>query len=435
MIVRKTDKDWIIFGLALVASFLGLIAIASSNLTPRAEFWNGIPTEAIKQTILLGVGIGVFLLAQRLPAKWVSGLLWFFWIVGVVGVLLTFGPLGVTRNTQRLWLDVGLGTPFQPSEFVKVSTIILGGMFFATRGPEPVMRRTPQTLGQVFTLFLIPQIAHRTPYVIGLIGAGVIVLQKDLGTSAVIIFSTVVMHIVSGASWKRIAAVCTVFALVGGLFLMTSSYRTERIPGWWLRWDRQQDQGHQQTISEAGMSRGGPVGVGLARGEAKRILPVNTSDFVMTTVAEETGLWGPGLLLLTLGGLSLLMISRTGEGAGIATVAWTGMGAFILIQTFINFGMANALLPPIGLPLPFVSVGGSTLIAIWGGLGALISLSRQPIPEREPEPPVRRVYGSTGSARRRAPMGPYSTIRPLRRSGHETRADRRRNGRTRISRN
>jgi cell division protein FtsW len=154
------------------------------------------------------------------------------------------------------------------------------------------------------------------------------------------------------------------------------------------------DGGYQTVVSETALARGGLFGVGIGNGIAKHKLPAPTTDFVLATVGEEFGLLGVlvvvGLLAVVTWRLFWLAARAPDTFSRLALV---GMAVWIGIQTCTSVTMVNGTLPPIGIPLPFVSYGGSSLLALWMGVGISMSVARQQSQKKEVESPASGSYG------------------------------------------
>jgi len=161
----------------------------------------------------------------------------------------------------------------------------------------------------------------------------------------------------------------TVCGLIGGYGLVHSQgYRSDRIANHASRWTAQNidDTSYQTVQSEYGMASGGLLGVGFGNGRAKHVMPAATTDFVLATVGEETGLVGTLAVLALLGGIVWRLVHNARRApTEFGRLVCAGTAAWIGIQTTVNVMMANAFLPAIGIPLPFISSGGSSLLALW----------------------------------------------------------------------
>jgi cell division protein FtsW (lipid II flippase) len=162
-------------------------------------------------------------------------------------------------------------------------------------------------------------------------------------------------------------------ALVGVGWLVThETYRMDRIRHHMDRWaeENMDDIGWQTVQSEIGQAAGGVVGVGPGAGRAKHVLPAATTDFINATIGEEFGLIGMLGVLGVLGALAMrLFMAARQASSRFGGLVLIGLGSWIGIQTCVNVMMSNGLLPAIGIPMPFVSSGGSSLIALWLGIG------------------------------------------------------------------
>lgn len=159
----------------------------------------------------------------------------------------------------------------------------------------------------------------------------------------------------------------------------------ERITSHTARWSAKNvdDQSYQTVQSELAMATGGVLGVGVGAGRAKHVLPATTTDFIMATVAEEFGLVGALAVMAVLAGLvlRLLMLAQR-TAAPFARLVLAGTACWLGIQSCVNIMMANGFLPAIGIPVPFLSSGGSSLVALWLVLGICNSVLA-PSPAKE----------------------------------------------------
>ncbi|RYG45398.1 FtsW/RodA/SpoVE family cell cycle protein [bacterium] len=203
---------------------------------------------------------------------------------------------------------------------------------------------------------------------------------KDLGTAAVLLAILGAMCVIAGVRWQTLVAWSLVmFVGITGL-VMKEPYRVARITNHLHRWDPKvvDSEGFQSAQAEVGMASGGLTGVGLGRGRTKHIIPAPTTDYVNATIGEETGLVGMSAVLLLLGGIvaRLLILAKRAQEKFPAYVLF-GTASWLTIQTCVNVMMANATLPSIGIPVPFISSGGSSLIALWLAIGICQGVLRQ----------------------------------------------------------
>jgi cell division protein FtsW len=330
-----------------------------------------IPREFTAQVIFFaGALISTMFVVRSSPEglyRWAKPI-WFVTLIALFGVMIP--GIGYEMGGSRQWYKVGPIT-IQPAEFAKVTSILfLAAVLNAWRAwPNKIKRY--KTFALWFDNVAIPKLIRFAPaFVLGL--GLIMIIFDDLGTGAVIAFVAWVMFTLGGASRKSIVA-CTIIAAIGcyGLVKM-QPYRVERFVTHAQRWDADHldDAGYQTVQSELGMASGGLIGVGIGAGRTKHVMPAATTDFIPATIAEEFGFVGWLGVMMVIGGLTyrlfwLAQRAPTKFGA----MALIGVGSWIGVQSVVNVMMANGTLPPIGIPLPFISSGGSSLIALWLALG------------------------------------------------------------------
>jgi len=301
------------------------------------------------------VGLASLLVVSRLPLNLIKKLSPpFFAFTLVLLVVVLFPQIGQEVQGARRWLELGPLT-LQPSELVKLSFVLYLATWLEKR--------------QKFSHFLVLS---------GLI-LGLVMAQPDLGTSVVVITTALTMYFLSGA---RISSLITVGALgfISGLGLILSSpYRKERLLTFFNPTaDPLGASYHIRQIMIA-LGSGGLVGVGVGRSRQKyEYLPEATTDSIFAVIAEEVGFIGSAIVVA----LFLLLIYRGFTLARNATTPFSqllagGITTWIGIQAFLNLAAMVALVPLTGVPLPFISYGGSSLVTILTGVGVLLNISRQ----------------------------------------------------------
>lgn len=287
----------------------------------------------------------------------------------VPAVLLCFGllvivlipGLGVVRGGARSWLGIG-SFGIQPSEFMKLAMVL----FLAKLLSEQ------QNQIQRFTTGLMPPLG-----IMGL-AFGLIMLQPDLGTGAVMIGASLLVIYVAGARLAHLGglALVGVVGLVG--LIAAAPYRLQRITAFLDPWQDPLGAGYQSIQSLYAIGPGGLVGLGLGMSRQKyNYLPEPQTDFIFSILAEELGFIGGTLLLL----LFLLLIWRGMRTAITITDPYgsllaSGIVGIIAVQVLINIGVVIGLMPVTGITLPLVSYGGSSLTLLLTALGILLNLSR-----------------------------------------------------------
>jgi cell division protein FtsW len=260
----------------------------------------------------------------------------------------------------------------QPAEFAKLTSVLYLAGVFANRKAWPKKIKPRKNFAQWADTVAVPKMLRAAPIVWVLLAALLIEAEPDLGTAAVVGFTAFLMMFVGGVTRKSLVVAVLLCVLGLTAVVVKEPYRLERITQHSDRWsqDNVDDTDFQTDQAETAMASGGAFGAGLGNGRAKHVLPATTTDFIMATVAEETGLFGSYILLAVLAALVLRLLRQAAlTHDPFARMVLTGVAGWIGIQTCVNMMMANGFLPAIGIPLPFISSGGSSLIALWFALG------------------------------------------------------------------
>ncbi len=274
---------------------------------------------------------------------------------------------GVVRGGSRSWLQVGPLT-VQPSEFAKFAVIVFLSM---------VMARKRDLLTD-FAHFFWPVAAC-----LGLIG-GLIIAQPDLGTTIIVASGAVAVLIASEAPFRFVAVSAAGGGMAAFLLAMAADYRWDRITGFLDPFSDPLGSGFQGVQSLFALGTGGVFGVGLGASRARwEFLPNAHTDFIYAIIGEETGLIGTGAVLIllaafTLAGVAVAIRARDDFGRMLAA----GIVTWLAIQAIVNIGGVTSTLPITGLPLPFVSFGGSALLVEMAAVGILINIARRAEPRR-----------------------------------------------------
>ncbi len=325
---------------------------------------------------------------------------------GLVGFCLLLGlcfvePIGQRINGAARWISFG-PVSFQPSEFSKLALV-----FFLAYWFQRIGRRAAEFLHG----FVIPGLAVGTV-------AGLVLLETDFGTGVLMLLCSGILMFIGGTRLRYLLVSGLIVIVALAFFLLNSPERRSRIEAF-LNPEQAADESRQQTEGINAIGSGGAFGVGLGKGRQKLLyVPFSHTDFIFTIIGEEMGLVGTlsvvfAFLLIAVSGTSISI--RAPDKAGLLV----GMGAtlFIVLQAIINLGVTTGLTPNKGLPLPFVSFGGSNLLLSICFIAVLISIHRQTGPR--PLGEVQAVlYARTGRLR---PPGRTTTLK----SHYRTRARRR----------
>lgn len=375
--------DPALFWLAIALTGIGLLFIFDAGYARSLRDGRGmIPREFLMQVPFLTIGIVCALFLSRLnPVKLKRASILVFLLGMLFLIAVEIPGIGVEMSGAARWIG---RSPFliQPAEFFKVAVIVYLAGVFADRKAWPAnMPKFPSFWAKMDAI-AGPKFVRCLPALWVLLGVFMIEREPDLGTAAVVAATAFAMFVLGGASkWTLIAG--AVLACIGtGYMIKSQPYRMERITNHAQRWSPKNvdDVGYQTVQSELAQATGGWIGVGVGAGRAKHVIPAPTTDFVMATVGEEFGLLGSVGVLGLLGALVARLIwlaNRAPTRFGMLFLG--GVAAWLAVQSATNVMMANGTAPAIGIPLPFISSGGSSLIALWMAIGLCQAVMR-PVP-------------------------------------------------------
>jgi rod shape determining protein RodA len=328
---------------------------ASQHLDPQYY----LKRHIINIFIGLAMAYGITMIDYRLLRAYTP----IVWGLGVLGLIAVLTPgVGSTVNGAKAWIALPGGFQIQPAELAKISIILGVSMLLAERngiGADPTDRDVMKALGVAAVPILL------------------IMLQPDLGTTLIISAAMVLMIAVSGAPTRWVAGLL-LLALLGGFVAVkagvVSQYQIRRLQSFVNPNADPQQSGYQLRQARITIGSGGILGRGLFHGPQTngRFVPEQQTDFIFTVAGEETGFLGCGLMLLFFGLFfwrAFLIAQRTNDLFG--RLVCVGVIAWFALQTFENIGMSMGLMPMTGVPLPFISYGGSSMFATLIGFGLL----------------------------------------------------------------
>lgn len=314
----------------------------------------------VKQASSFGIGlVGMFIIAQfepRFMARWVP----LAYVAGV-GLLVAVDVMGHNAMGATRWINIPGVIRFQPSEFMKIIMPATIAWYLAKRSLPPSLKHVAISLSLILLPFVL------------------ILLQPDLGTSLLVIASGAFVLFIAGLQWRWItgALAAVVPIAVAMWFFVLREYQKQRVLTFLNPESDPLGSGWNIIQSKAAIGSGGVFGKGWLLGTQSHLdfLPESHTDFIIAVLAEEFGLVGVCLLLL----VYLLLIAR---GLVITVQAQTLFGKLLagaltmtfFVYVFVNIGMVSGLLPVVGVPLPFISYGGTSLITLLAGFGILMSI-------------------------------------------------------------
>ncbi|WP_269854013.1 rod shape-determining protein RodA [Streptomyces sp. RPT161] len=367
-VVRR--MDWILVAAAIALSAVGSLLVWSAT-RGRTSINHGDPQYfLIRHLMNLAIGIALAIGTVVVGHRRVRGIIPIFYAVSILLLLAVLSPLGSTVNGAHSWIVIGGGFSLQPSEFAKI-TIVLGmAMILSARvDAGDQLHPDSRTVLQALGLAVVPMC--------------VILLMPDLGSTMVIVVTVLGVLLASGASNRWVFGLLTVGAAgavaVWQLHLL-SKYQIDRFAAFANPALDPSGVGYNTAQARIAIGSGGLLGKGLFHGTQTtgQFVPEQQTDFVFTVAGEELGFVGAGLIILLVG-IILWRACRISRQATdlYGTIIAAGIVAWFAFQSFENIGMTLGIMPVAGIPLPFVSYGGSSMFAVWIGVGLLQSVRMQ----------------------------------------------------------
>lgn len=355
MIDRRifTQFDYLLFGAVLVLAMLGAIGVYS------ATSHDGGSGLYLRQLLWIAVGIGLCFVVASFDYHFLTENALFLYI-GAILLLIGILIFGKEVNGNRSWIGYG-GFGFQPSEMIKIVVILAVTRYLCELNQNFLGRRHVLAVSAIAGLPMM-----------------LVILQGDLGTAAMYFPMVVAMLLVAGIRLRILLVLLLAGALLAPAgWMALKDYQKQRIlvtldPGL-----DPQGYGYQVRQSQIAIGSGGITGRGLGNGMQSQLgfVPEIHTDFIFALLAEETGLIG-GILILALYLFVLWRLISIAERArdrqGILII--TGISALIFVHVAVNVGMALGLVPPIGIPLPLLSYGGSATLTIFLALGLALNV-------------------------------------------------------------
>ena len=356
--------------LALAA--LGIVMVYTAS-APRNELLGIDPGATVRRHIIFViVGFGVFIASSLIGGRTLRSLSIPFYTGAAIALALVLTPLGKETKGAQRWIELG-PLQLQPSEFAKIAVILALAVLLANAGSS---LKWNHIAGAVL-LVGVPAV--------------LIFRQPDLGTMLVFAFVSVVMLFVGGTTLRQLAFIAlaaTVMAVALFQVGAIKTYQIDRVTSFLDGGGDQENADYNQLQSQIAIGSGGFFGKGLLAEDATQtnlsFVPEQSSDFIFTAVGEQLGFVG-GSIVLGLYAMivwRLLIAAANGRDRFSQMVA-IGIAALLVFHVFVNVGMTLRMIPVTGLPLPFLSAGGTFFIAMSLGLGVAHSvwMRRSPVPD------------------------------------------------------
>src|SRR5260221_9061023 len=359
---RKLKSDKLLFTSTLVLVCASLVMVYSASAVIGLEKYAQRPTYFLfKQTTFALLGLALMPLVMRVDYRHYRQPAVIWTALAMVALALVGVLFGPRINGARRWFGVA-GIGVQPSELAKIVVI-----FFVAA----ILERRVDRIDDLKSS-LVP-----VAVVLGALG-GLIMLQPDLGTALAIIVIVSAMVFAAGINYRYIIGLLLVSLPAAYLVLISADYRRRRMMVFLNPWDDPLGDGFQVIQSLIAVGTGGMFGRGLMAGVQKLFyLPDPHTDFIYAVIGEELGLAGATVVLacfcvIAWRGLRTAVRAPDRFGAFLAL----GLTAMIVVQAFFNISVVLGLLPTKGIPLPFVSFGGSSLLMSMIGMGILLNVSQ-----------------------------------------------------------
>ncbi|WP_318203564.1 rod shape-determining protein RodA [Streptomyces sp. SCL15-4] len=361
--------DWPILLAATALSLLGSLLVYSATRN-RTELNQGDPYFFLLRHLMnLGIGIALMIATVWLGHRALRNAVPVLYGLSVLLALVVLTPLGATINGQRNWLVIG-GFSLQPAEFLKVSIILGMAMLLSARvdaGDKPFPDH--RTVFQSLCLAAVPIM--------------ILLLMPDLGSVLAMVAIILGVLLASGSSNRWVFGLLLA-GVVGCVAIwqlhILDEYQINRFAAFANPDLDPSGVGYNTNQARIAIGSGGLTGAGLFHGSQTtgQFVPEQQTDFVFTVAGEELGFLGAGFIIFLLG-LLLWRACRIARDSTelYGTIVAAGIVAWFAFQSFENIGMTLGIMPVTGLPLPFVSYGGSSMFAVWVAIGLLQSIKVQ----------------------------------------------------------
>ncbi len=363
---ERHDPEYGILVAVVALAAIGILMVYSSSA--MKAFLQRDNTFAIVGPQIQWAALGVvgMVLMMRVDYRWLRVASVPLLVIALAGLLLVFVPgLGKIVGGSARWIQLGPLPAAHPAEFAKLALVVYLAHWFAQRG----------TAVKGFFSGTMPFLV-----ITGLVVV-LVLLEPDLGTSSVLAFTAFTMFFLAGARLIHLVGIAAL-AVPAVLMFFLRGYQMDRITAWLDPFADPTGLGFHSVQGYLALALGGVFGAGL--GESRLagglFLPNASNDYIFAIVGEEFGLLGGGLVIVLFLAFAYLGV-RTALGAPdtFGALLAAGITAWITLQAFINIAVVVGLIPVTGIPLPFVSAGGSSLLISFAAVGILLSVSRETV--------------------------------------------------------
>lgn len=358
--INNTRKyDYILMGAVLTLVCCGLVFVYSASWYSAYNDYGNQYYFLFKQSIGAIVGLVAMVVCMLCNIQWIKKLWIVAIVMSVVLLLLVFVPgIGIENYGATRWIGFG-GFSIQPSEIAKFAYVLFCAVYMS--------RRDMSKLANAIV-----------PILVGFVLCVLIILEPNMSITMCMALIMLIMLFLSGVKIKHFVLACLPLLIAVPLLILLEPYRMQRLIAYLDPWASPKDEGYQLIQSLYALGSGGWFGLGLFNSRQKyEFLPFAESDFIFSIIGEEIGLVGCMFILA----LYIIVIYRGIKIAIRCKERYTaylsaGIVAVIAVQSLINFAVVTGSMPPTGLPLPFISYGGTSLVVFMSATGLLLNCSK-----------------------------------------------------------
>lgn len=356
------DRPLVLILLILIAGGALVFASAAFGLLARGSL--NISSVALNHLVLgIGLGLVALIACSSIDYKKWRPLAPYLFGLALIATALVFIPqIGAEHGGGRRWLYVA-GVSFQPAEALKLATVLIAAAYFATFRRN--LSSASYSMGGFLGILALPAV--------------LLVLQPDLGTLGIISAGVLAVYLASGAKWRHITAILLIAAALLGAFIAAKPYARERMMTFFNPSQNQQREGYQIRQSLIAIGSGEFFGRGFGQGVQKfTYLPEPMGDSIFAVAAEELGFVGATtlvILFLLFGLRGFAIAAKTPDAFGALLAI--GISAYLVFEAFVNMAAMLGLAPLTGIPLTFISQGGSAMLLSLIAAGILLNISRK----------------------------------------------------------
>jgi len=367
---RKKDSalrrvDWTLVLAALALSVLGALLVWSATSGKLSTFENDPQSYLKKHLINLVIGVALAVLVSRFDYRLLRAYTPILWVLSVIGLVVVLSPIGTEINGAQAWISLPAGFTIQPSEFAKIAIILGMSMLLSEKRDA---ENEPRDIDVFYSLL------------VAAVPIGLVMLQPDLGTVMVTACAVFGIIAVSGAKTRWLVGLVGGAALTAFVALQVGvlkQYQVDRLTAFADPANDPRGIGYNTQQARIAIGSGGFFGQGLFEGQQTqgRFVPYNQTDFVYSVAGEELGFVGAAGIILLLGILLWRAVRIAVRASDLfGRLVASGIAVWIGFQAFENIGMNLGIMPVTGVPLPFVSYGGTSMFASWIAVGLLMNV-------------------------------------------------------------